>query len=411
MCGVFKFSVSYVGKSLSRMRSRTITNVLGYTIALALMISLVSLSQSFSDASTAQLKAIGNVIVAYVPAGCESEMGSCYTPVSISAAGVWTYPFKASVTEQIRAMPEVADAVPYISFTFFDWTIGGIDPSNTKYNFAVPGDMVEGRFLTSDDENVVLLDQDFATARNIVVGDTIQMGTAFLDVVGIIRVQRSTRYVGSTFVYVTLSSARRLIHEISDLYTPKPVEDVGSDEINAVAIKCTDTRFMKDVATEASLIIAHSARAPAATIVSGCGVKSGAALPVSEQSAWIIALVSAVSASAVALKSQLAAVVERKKEIGLLKAVGWTNIDVLQQISGESIIQALLGGLLGFSVGSISLFSIPSVLTLPEGVTLSISTFSVVAGLAVTLLGGTLAGVFPAWKAARMKPAEALRSI
>jgi len=322
--------------------------------------------------------------------------------------GVWTYPFEEDVVNEIKSMPGVEEAVPYISINFFDWTIGGIEPSETRFNVVLAKDLTEGRFLTPEDGDAVLLDKEFATARAIEVGDTIQICSYSLEVVGIVKSGSLSgpRYI-RTCMYVCMPTARGIIQEASSFYVLKPVEILGPKEINVVVLNCKDTRLLTDVAKKASLII----NPRATTVIPACGLGSAGALPISEQNAWFIALISTISATAIALKSQLAAIVERKREIGIFKAIGWTNMNILQQIAGESIIQALIGGLLGFCIGYLSLIMIPAILSLPEGVALALSTFSVAVSLVATLAGGVFAGLLPAWKAARMKPAEALRSM
>jgi putative ABC transport system permease protein len=305
-------------------------------------------------------------------------------------------------------MPEVEAVAPYLSFSFFDWTIGGIDPSKTGFNVVTAKDLTEGRFLTSEDSNTILLDKEFATSRSIEVGDTIQITTRNLKVVGIVKSGSLSgpRYIRS-HMYLTMSTAREVIKEASSFYVLKPVESLEPEEINVVITKCTDTRFLKEVAEKTTTLIG----ARATTVIPACGLGSAKTLPISEQNAWFVALISTVSATAIALKSQLAAVVERKREIGVLKAVGWSNTDILKQLSGESLIQALVGGVLGLLVGYSALVFVPVVLLLPDGVTLFLSNMSVFTSLAAVFVGGVFAGLFPAWKATRMKPAEALRSI
>jgi putative ABC transport system permease protein len=102
----------------------------------------------------------------------------------------------------------------------------------------------------------------------------------------------------------------------------------------------------------------------------------------------------------------LVSVVERTREIGIRKAVGATNGAVLSQFLTEAILVSLLGGAMGvamgvgLSFGASQLFGFPFV----------ISPWAAIAGIALALIVGLVAGVIPARNAARLDPIAALRS-
>jgi putative ABC transport system permease protein len=110
------------------------------------------------------------------------------------------------------------------------------------------------------------------------------------------------------------------------------------------------------------------------------------------------------------LKSQFGSVVERTKDIGILKAIGWTNSDITKQIFLESFLQALMGGIVGIGVGYVIIYIVPQLgLVSAQNLVLTISPLVAVIGLITSIGGGVVAGIFPAWRAAKLQPAEALR--
>jgi len=139
----------------------------------------------------------------------------------------------------------------------------------------------------------------------------------------------------------------------------------------------------------------------------------------------------------------ISGVSRRTREFGTLKALGWSNGRVVRQVAGESMVQGLIGGALGLALGLAGILTITLVRptisadtttsgqTGPGGMTEgpmgagmfeSASTADIVlqapltlwvplAAIGIAVVGGLLAGMFGGWRAARLSPAEALRSV
>ena len=116
------------------------------------------------------------------------------------------------------------------------------------------------------------------------------------------------------------------------------------------------------------------------------------------------------AATLFSLKSQFGSVVERTKEIGILKAMGWTDLNVTKQIFLESLLQGLIGGIVGVILGYLIVLLVPLFgLVSLQNLVLTVSPLILIVGLITSLSGGILAGILPAWRAAKLQPAEALR--
>jgi ABC-type antimicrobial peptide transport system permease subunit len=101
----------------------------------------------------------------------------------------------------------------------------------------------------------------------------------------------------------------------------------------------------------------------------------------------------------------LANVTERRREVGIRRAVGATQADVLRQFLFESLSICLLGGLLGCLLGVAFTYLVES----NTGWTTTIAWWSMFAAMGVSLLDGVIFGTYPAWKAGKLDPIEALR--
>ena len=98
-------------------------------------------------------------------------------------------------------------------------------------------------------------------------------------------------------------------------------------------------------------------------------------------------------------------VTERTSEIGILKSLGFTNSNVLFLFIVESIVLSMFGGLLGIGLGILEAYGAQSVMHLPNVFPVEM----IAIGFAISVILGLISGVYPANKAAKMNPVEALR--
>lgn len=119
-----------------------------------------------------------------------------------------------------------------------------------------------------------------------------------------------------------------------------------------------------------------------------------------------VAAVSLVVGGIVVMNIMLVSVTERTKEIGIRKAIGATQKDILTQFLIEAVTVTAIGGALGVITG----FGLAYIISFLIGFPLLISVASAVLGVGVSSIVGIISGLWPAWRAARLDPIEALRS-
>jgi len=160
----------------------------------------------------------------------------------------------------------------------------------------------------------------------------------------------------------------------------------------------------------------------------------GGVSKISGRFALLTSLIALIGAIALIIKTMLSNLVERSREIGILKAIGWTGRDINRQLMGEALVQSLAGGLLGILIGyavsyCMGFLSIPT--STPWQVNLmpalakntpgaiattvrlpvSVSIELITAALVISVMTGILASLFMARRTARMKPMEILRKL
>ncbi|NUM45267.1 MAG: ABC transporter permease, partial [Anaerolineales bacterium] len=123
---------------------------------------------------------------------------------------------------------------------------------------------------------------------------------------------------------------------------------------------------------------------------------------------WVIAGLAILIGGVGMMNAQLMAVVERTREIGVLRAVGWRSGRVMGLLLGEALIVGLAGGVLGIGLGWLSIYTYSDFLGV-FGATTDISPALIQNAFITVLVLGLVGGLYPAWRASRLEPVEALR--
>ncbi|MEV8172094.1 ABC transporter permease [Microbacterium sp. NPDC077486] len=316
------------------------------------------------------------------------------------------------------------------AFGIDSFTVLGIDPSASEVGPLASAEIGEGRGLDADDSGalVALVDSTYAASEDIAVGDTLDVAGSDVEVVGLLT-SASDAADTAADVYLPLDTAQELAG----------VEDV----ISTVYVQADSAASLDEVQTALAEELPDatvSSQSELAATVSGS--LSNATALVTNLGTWLSIIVLAVAVLLSVLLT-LSGVGRRTREFGTLKAMGWSNGRVVRQVAGESMVQGLLGGAAGLVLGLAGILIItvaqPSVAAGsaavgggPEGgggfggpggmapgaetatdivLQAPLTPWVLVAAVGLAVLGGLVAGAFGGWRAARLSPAEALRSV
>lgn len=329
--------------------------------------------------------------------------------------------FRASFTTPLQTIQQVVDP-PSTDITNESYTAAGVDPTVRDQGLVTEEQLRSGRWLASDDE--VLLNVAYANTKALGVGDTLPINGTDYEVVGLVR----PTLTGSTAdVYFTLPALQALAGK-ADRVTSVLVKAVDADAVDEVAAAISDALPGAEVVTTAAL----------ADQVTG---SLADARSLTERLGGVLAGIVLASAFAIAALLTLSSVAKRVREIGTLRAIGWSKARVVRQVLGETLGLGLLGGILGIGVGAAVAAVIPHVApalsatssgipglagsslsglfgqatSVAETTTITmrapLSAGTLLIGVAFALVGGLLAGLIGGWRAARLSPAVALRDL
>ena len=191
--------------------------------------------------------------------------------------------------------------------------------------------------------------------------------------------------------------------------SPMPVRMISVDSISVAA---TSAGEIKDATTEITGLL-HERHHIGAADVDDFNIRDLAEISRALSSTTtmmtnlllVVAMISLVVGGVGIMNIMLVSVTERTKEIGLRMAVGARSADILRQFLTESVVLCLAGGAMGIALGRGSSYLVSKILHWPTLPSLG----AIIASVMVSASVGIIFGFYPAWKASRLDPIEALR--
>jgi ABC-type antimicrobial peptide transport system permease subunit len=359
----------------------------------------------------------------------------------------------SSKVSAIDRLAGVAGATGYLQLNVLDitssgnasnFTLDGIDPSTPGLGPLSASNLSSGSAAAGtwfDDakqgEHVALVSSGYATQNSLKAGSTLTLSGTKYKVVGTVSLVGST----SADVYIPLSQAQSLAS--------------AKNDVNTIDVTATDSSQISAVQSEIEKLM------PSATVTSASDLASEVSGSLSTASnlagtlGLAVAILILAAAFVLAVLLTMGSVTRRVREFGTLKALGWRSRRIVAQVLGESVVTGLIGGALGVGVGFLGAFIFTRVVpTLqayegptgggapktfgggqvigaapvggapPGGV---VSTFGnpltpvsvhmtaplsleiLLVAIALAVAGGLIAGALAGWRAARLRPAAALR--
>lgn len=424
------------GREARRRPWRFVACAAGYAIAVGLAVLLVAALAFSRQFQSGILTSTGTHFIVYSPAcgevasltpaelamlasgtrppRCEAKCAECTgcnkKPLDISneafvAQQVETKLLPFSVLEQARREPALFRGVsPYLMFRCRDpqdghrFTVGGFDPADTV---AVPpavcnaGDIIEGAFLHPTDTGLALVEQGYAAGRGLRLGSTVTISGWPFIVIGVVSpgVRPAKADVMLTFADAEKVISRRLRSPLFQEMNVLLVEVAGAEVQQAAMAR------MREI-VQSGLISTFACFEPAAEVL---GMSRGVI--------WAAAVLLGLLATAFGLKTQLAAIRERRRELGILRAIGWPRRTILRLMTLEALIPGAAGGAAGavLAAAVLPFVSLEYWTGVPARLDPLMLALLAVTGALLAVVGGMAAGAAAGRSAVRELPAGQLR--
>jgi putative ABC transport system permease protein len=388
---------------------RSALTVLGILIGIAAVMLTVGLGQGAQQQVASQIDKLGSNLLIVSPgsstslAGVRGGFGSATTLTNADA----TMLANADVAPDIRGVAPVSSTQASLTANGTNWTTSVV--GTTPDWLQVRARTVEsGRFFTEDElasaqAEVVL---GSTTAQELFggrdpVGSSVTIGSQPFTVIGVLASVGSTvggdqddqAVVPSTTYATAISPSTGT--SVSTIYLEArdgsslsaAYQEAHNALLTAHGVTAADADFT--VSSQESIVEAATGTTKTLTVLLGG-----------------IAAISLLVGGIGVMNIMLVSVTERIREIGLRKALGATPRAILRQFLTEASLLGLTGGTLGLLLGGVGAVVLPSVLDQP----VTVSAPAAAAALGISLLIGIAAGVYPASRAARLSPIDALRS-
>jgi ABC-type transport system, involved in lipoprotein release, permease component len=249
-------------------------------------------------------------------------------------------------------------------------------------------DIVITNGTTYHNSNEVIIGKTAAQHLNKTVGDTITISNQTFKIVG---TYETGNFQDDQGIVMSLSKAQNL------------TGDTG--EVSLILVKAADGTSATDLAD--TIEQKYSNELSTSTSLSGMD-RMNNGLDVIKSGSWAVSLLAVLVGGIVVIVTMMKAVSERTREIGVLRAIGWTKQRIMLMILGESLVLSVIAIVIGLIVG-IGLVEIIAASNIMKGIEPAFSAYLLLKGIGVALLLGLLGGIYPAYRASRLAPTEALR--
>jgi ABC-type lipoprotein release transport system permease subunit len=303
------------------------------------------------------------------------------------------------------------------------YTVAGVDPSDTSTGLITTAQVVSGKWFGTKPADEILVNTAYASTNDIKVGQQLTIDKTVFTVVGLVN---PTLTGDTSDIYFDLPTLQTLASNTSRV-NEVLVKVAKSSDVNAVAAaihkKIPGAQILTDKQLSGQVTGSLSDAHTLATHLGGA-----------------LAVIVLLAAFLIAALLTLSSIAKRVREIGTLRAIGWSRGRVIRQIVAETVGIGILGGILGVAVG-IGVCALigavgPALTSTSSGTAVGASAVGtifhhatasaasakvhlrapidlaiVLLGLGSAIVGGLVAGIAGGWRASRLAPAVALRDL
>ncbi|MBL8013095.1 MAG: ABC transporter permease [Candidatus Omnitrophica bacterium] len=401
----FKDSFRQALEAMLGNKLRSFLSILGILIGVTAVIAMLALGTGAQDSIQKQLSSLGSNLLMVRP-GQMRVQGVALESGSVTRLTFQDMQAIARIASVRRVSASVSGRVQAVyGSSNTNTQIEGVNPEYAPMRASIP---VVGRFFTEEEvrsrEKVAVLGATVVTnlfGDKDPIGETIKINMNNFKVIGIAPPKggSSWRDQDDIILLPVTTAMYRLLGKtyIDTIY----VEGVSADLLDETQEEVKQTLLTR-------YRIKNASEGDEAVDVRNMADLKAALETTTKTMSMLLGSIAAISllvGGIGIMNIMLVSVTERTREIGLRKSIGATRTDILMQFMVESVLMATIGGVAGILLGS----GISLLITLVAGWTVKIAISSVLLATGFSLIVGMVFGIWPANKAARLNPIDALR--
>lgn len=390
---------SLIIKNIFRNKSRSALTIFGIAIGVAAVVGLGFLTEGLSSSTQNALTAgAADFSVIAATNGENGEPGGGMGNQQL---------INQSYVSQIQQISGVNNAIGVLR-TMTDLENSTTSTNNSNENFNDRGNFrsmtvligIDRNAISMDDivitngsaytngQNEVIIGKTAAQNMNKTIGSTITISNQTFNITGI---YETGNFQEDRGIVMSLDTLQNLTNETGMVSLILVKADNGTNANNLATT--IQNKYSNELTTSTSL--------------SGMQ-RMNRGLDVINTGVWAISLLAILVGGIIVLITMMKAVTERTSEIGVLRAIGWRKRRIMEMIIGESVVLSVIAIVVGLIVG-IGVVEILSATHFLPGLTPSFSVLILLKGIGVALFLGIIGSIYPAYRASKLEPTEALR--
>jgi putative ABC transport system permease protein len=412
------FSMSL--NSLTHRKLRSWLTVLGIVVGVASVVALVSIGQGLQQSITSQLGGLGanliTISLGYQRAGGGFGFGG--ERATISSSNLTDSDIRTiRATPGIQYVDGIVSGNAKVSFASqtTSLSIQGVDTSVWKYMITTK--LESGRYLSTGDTYVVVVGYNVAHGlfkKDMQLNSIISIEGHSFRVVGILQQAGGFGGGGERTIYISKNDARQVLDT--------GLSSIQYSSISAQVSQSSDMQTVVNQLTTNLMLIRHVTNSTRDFTVSSSLSAQQSISSISNTITYFLGGIASISLLVGGIgiaNTMFMSVVERTRQIGVLKSLGTTNNEIMKIFLTEAGLIGLIGGIIGaiFGIimsGLISLIGGGNFLSFgprnsTQGFQTVVTPQVIILVIGFSLFIGAISGLFPARRAAKLEPVEALR--
>lgn len=398
------FEETYFAISANKVRSGL--TILGIVIGIGSVIAMISIGQGATGSIESSIQSMGSNLLTVRPGFQRS-----FSQISAGRGSSQTLTIE-DATSITKDIPLVQAVAPEISRRY--QVVAQGKNTNTQIVGTVASypsvrniEIDQGSFISDQNVNsmskVAVLGpttrDDLFGEGTVPIGETIRISGMNFKVIGITKSKGGTAFGNQDdMIFIPITTAQKFL--------------IGSDYVSSISIQASSAQVMTEAQTEITNLLLQrhnitNAQLADFSVISQQDIIQSASSITNTMTILLAAIagISLIVGGIGIMNMMMTTVTERTREIGLRKAIGAKRLDINLQFLTEAIMLTFLGGIVGILLGSGLAYGI----TFFTSLATKISLFSIILAFSVSAIIGIAFGYWPAQKAAKLNPIEALR--